>query len=359
VVYSGGRVFFTRGDTLMAQEFDVDRLALSGDASPAMDVGVSVWDMSPTGTLAYARARPLLSSQLMLVDRTGNALGTLGDTAPYFTIEISPDGSRAAGAIVDVSRTLFGDVWQFDLTGGGRTRLTFDASRTIGRAVWSPDGSRIVFVKAEAGRVDLFERAADGAGEDIRLTTDGVFKIPLSWTTDGRSIVYGVIAAPANTGNDIWILPLDGDRKPRPYLQTRFSELGAQVSRDGRWLAYSSNESGRYEIYVARFADGGAKRQISTDGGIWPRWRADGNEIFWVQGSTVTAATIDARGPAVNVQSIRRLFDVPNLSGADFPYAVTPDGQRILALATAPSTEEVGPTGITVVVNWEPRSAQP
>jgi Tol biopolymer transport system component len=358
VAYSQGRLFSMRGDTLMQQPFDLDRLAVAGDASPVLDLGaLGVWDVSATGTLAYARGRTLPLSQLALFDRSGKALGTLGDTAAYYSIEISPDGSRAAGEILEQADSFVGDIWLFDLASRARTRLTFDASATFSHAIWSPDGARLVYLKRVGNKLDFVERAADGTGEERRLTEDGGAKLPSSWSRDGRFIAYGTISG-SGTGNDIWILPLDGEGKPRPFLQTRFSEFAPQISPDGRWLVYGSNESGRNEIYAARLPDGGAKRQISTDGGNWPRWRADGKEIFWLSGLTVTAASVDTGGPAVEVRSIQKLFDLPN-SMSDFPYDVTPDGQRFLAVAIPPATQDTGPAGITIVVNWKPRAAQP
>lgn len=126
------------------------------------------------------------------------------------------------------------------------------ASTTVGRAIWSPDGSRIIFIKVSNGKeLNLFERASNGAGGEQPVLQDGSVKFPLSWSPDGRFVAYVVAGGSADTGNDIWILPLFGDRKPFPYLQTRFSEFAAQFSPDGRWVAYRSNESGRGEVYVA------------------------------------------------------------------------------------------------------------
>ena len=157
-------------------------------------------------------------------------------------------------------------------------------------------------------------------------------------------------AAPGSptTGNDLWVLPLFGDRKPFPYLQTRFNENGGQFSPDGRWIAYQSNESGRNEVYVAAFPGAGGKRQISTDGGDGPRWRRDGKELFYLApNNTLMAAAVNGQGASFEVASVTPLFETRRGSG-DFPYDVSADGQRFLIISAAADARAAG---ITVVVN--------
>ena len=226
VAYSQGRLFFTRAGTLMAQGFDAAGLKLIGEPSPIAEIPGGVFSVSTSGVLAYQAGTDANRPRLGWFDRTGKSLGALGEAANYYTVEISPDGSHAAGGIKEQGKPFAGDVWLYDLTGNGRTRLTFDAANTLGRAVWAPDGKRVVYMKTRRGQsgFDLFQKASDGAGGEQAVLEDGVNKYPSSWSPDGRFLLYMAVPGSPTTGNDLWVLPLFGDRKPFPYLQTRFSE---------------------------------------------------------------------------------------------------------------------------------------
>jgi serine/threonine protein kinase/Tol biopolymer transport system component len=349
VAYSQGRLFFVRADTLMTQRFNAVALTLTGEPSPIAEIPGGVFSVSTTGVLCYQSGTNRNRRRFEWFDRAGKSLGALGEAANYYTVEISPDGSHAAGGILEQGR-LAGDLWLYDLTGNGRTRLTFDAANTVGRAIWAPDGRRVVYAKKRSGQenLDLFQKASDGAGGEQAVLEDVGTKLPSSWSADGRFVLYMTTAPGSSaTGIDLWVLPLFGDRKPFPYLQTRFNEGDGMFSPDGRWVAYRSNDSGRNEVYVAAFPGAGGKRQISTAGGVAPRWRRDGKEIFYLDlNSTLMAAAVNGQGGSFEVASVKPLFETRAVS--NYPYDVSADGQRFLIVHTA---NEAGAAGITVAVN--------
>ena len=246
------------------------------------------------------------------------------------------------------------DIWLLDLERDGLpTRFTFDAAADVA-PVWSPDGSRVAFGSSRQGNLDLYQKASSGAGAEEVLLADDGDSVPTSWSPDGRFLLY----ARVGLQSDIWVLPLFGDRKPFPFVQTaRRTRATVRFSPDGRWIVYTSIESGRTEVYVAPFSgSGGApagKRQISTGGGTQPHWRQDGREIVYVTlppDATLMAAAVTARDTAFDVGTVEPLFAVrPPGTGGTF-YDVSPDGQRFL-VNMAPEVT-TAPTPITVVVNW-------
>jgi eukaryotic-like serine/threonine-protein kinase len=221
-------------------------------------------------------------------------------------------------------------------------RFTVDpAADTI--PIWSPDGNRIVFGSdRRAGNLDLYEKPVNGVQSEAILLESAADKTAHDWSPDGRFILYSSLDP--KTRRDLWALPLFGDRTPLPFARTPSEEGGARFSPDGRWVAYTSDESGRNEIYVQPFPGPGPKMQISTEGGSNPEWRRDGQEVFYTNqdGPRLMAVPIALNGAAVDVGTPVALFSIP-----PGPYAVAPDGQRILV--AAPS--EQGST-ITVVLNW-------
>jgi hypothetical protein len=349
-VYSQGRLFFTRADTLMALEFDAAALKLVAEPSPIAEIPGGTFDASTGGVLAYESGTDPDRSLLASFDRTGRSLGVLGEAANYYSVEISPDGAHAAGGIHEQINTFQGDVWLYDLKGNGRTRLTFDAANTTPRAIWAPDSRRVVYaVNSSQSSGTLFQKASDGAGDEQAVLKDNVIKNLSSWSPDGRFLLYIAVPGSPTTGNDLWVLPLFGDRKPYPYLQTRFNEWGGRFSPDGRWVAYDSNESGRTEVYVAAFPGAGGKRQISTDGGANPRWRRDGKELFYLApNNTLMAAAVNSQGASFEVASVTALFETRRSGNTDFPYDVSADGQRFLIIS---ASDDTSASGITVAVN--------
>ena len=353
VVYSQGHLLFVRETTLMAQPFDLRRLALTASAFPIAEQiqtqgnfpPSGVFSASENGVLAYQGGGATTNSQLVWFDRTGKQIGVLGDPAANSGIELSPDGRQASVSIPDDAGK-GRDIWLYDVARGLRTRFTFDRANALA-SIWSPDGSRVVFDTGRKGHQDLYQKASSGAGAEEVLLEDNLDKYPTSWSPDGRFLLYASIGGP--TGLDLFVLPLFGDRKPFPFLQTQFNESSGRFSPDGRWVAYSSNESGRYEVYCAPFPGPGGKWQISTAGGVWPRWRSDGNEIFYLApGRELMAAAVNGKGSSFEVGAVKQLFQT-RATGLEDRYAVSADGQRFL-INTTP--EQAASAPITVVLNW-------
>jgi Tol biopolymer transport system component len=240
------------------------------------------------------------------------------------------------------------DIWSVDVDSRLRTRLTFGPADEEG-AIWSPDGSRVVFCARPKGPFDLYQKASSGIGADEVLVEDALNKVPTGWSPDGRFVFY--YRPPRSTAgeNDIWVLPLFGDRQPYPFLHTPFDEAQGRFSPDGRWVAYVSDEAGAPEIYVTPFPSASGKWRISTAGGAWPQWRRDGREIFYVESENrLMAAAVDGRGPDFKVGPARVLFKAAWKSFGN-PCVASADGQRLLVNMLV---EEPAAVPITVVVNW-------
>jgi len=354
VLYSQGHLLFLRDKTLMAQPFDTRRLALTGDAIPIAESiqtqgtvnPYGLFSASESGVLAYQAGPGTGGSQLVWFDRTGKQIGVLGDSTALADPELSPDGKRLSdNKLAQAGNTV--DIWVYDLVRGLPTRFTF--GEDAGASIWSPDGSRIVFASRQKGHLDLYQKATSGAGAEELLFQDSLDKFPESWSPDGRFILYR--SAGASTSFNLFVLPLSGDRKPFPFLSidTKFVMLFGQFSPDGRWIVYTSTESGRTEIYVAPFPSGGGKWQISTSGGSAPRWRRDGNEIFYLApDNKLMAAAVNGKGSSLEVGAVRPLFQT-NSIGSSSSFAVSADGQRFL-INTASVQAASAP--ITVVLNW-------
>jgi dipeptidyl aminopeptidase/acylaminoacyl peptidase len=339
---------------------DVAQATLVGMPTTVADAvaGVSV---SATGLVAY-RAGVLNRRQLTWFDRSGTARGTVGvpDGANLENPRVSPDGRS-----VIVYRTLQGggDLWLLD--GVRMNRLTFDAALDD-RAVWSPDGTRIVFRSNRTGLGDLYQKLTNGAGVEERLMASDQATSPNSWSGDGRFLLYHSVDPQTDT--DLWVLPMVGDGKPSVFLKTPFRELWARFSPDGRWVAYQSSESGRPEIYVRPFAPPGATQvlsasggqwQVSTEGGTFPVWRPDGKELYYLNAAgamiaapiTVTGTTLAPGVPVVLFPTRVWWGGVDVQQG--WQYDVAPDGRFLI------NTELEGPVApITLLMNWSPGSKQ-
>jgi serine/threonine protein kinase len=364
--YVAGNLFFMRDGTLMAQPFDDVKLQLRGEPVPIAEhvatTGLTgTFSVSPSGILAYrAGAAPVARFQPTWFDRQGKVLGTVGERGPDLGFVLSPDGMSAT--VRDAAPTQRGDIWRLDFTRGVRTRLTFRQSAGS-TAVWSPEGSRIIF--ASGTNFDtLYEKASSGAGDEKELLKKpGQVEYPTSWSRDGRFLLYETELTP-KTGTDMWVLPLEGDRKPVLMLGTEFNEGAGTFSPDMRWISYVSVESGRAEIYVRPFLAGSngasgpsgpslgeGKWQVSKDGGSGPpRWRADGKElIFSALNGSMMSVDVSANGSAFQPGVPKQLFAAPEGHGGD--WDVTSDGKRFL-MGIAPM-QKVVDEPITVVLNWQ------
>ena len=351
VFYTQGHLLFLREAMLMAQPFDARRFLLSGDAFPIAEqiqtTGTNppygVFSASENGVLAYQKGTASTDSQLVWVDRRGKQIGVLGEPARYSDVELSPDGKRAAVSMSDGKQR---DIWLLDVARGLKARFTFDPGDEV-LPIWSPDGSRLVYGSRRKGHLDLYQKSSSGVGTEELLLEDKLDKSPSSWSPDGRFILYESFGG--STGGDVFVLPLFGERKPYPFVQTQFNDIPVQFSPDGRWVAYNSNESGKYEVYVVPFPEISGKWQISTSGGTYPRWSHNGAEIFYVApDNKLMAAAVNGKGANFETGVVKPLFEV-QAARATFSYDVSADGQRFL-INTAPDHTESAP--ITVVLNW-------
>ncbi len=349
-----GYLIFRREATLMAQRFDADKLALTGDPFPiAEDVGFDAtsyqgfFSVSDNGVLVY-QSGAAGKTQFTWFDRTGKELGTVGESADQGDVQLSPDGSRLAFRQVEF-RTGAINIWLMELAGGATSRFTFDQTVDFG-PIWSPDGNRVVFASLRDGPPSLFQKLSNSAGNEEPLLKNFIPKIPFDWSRDGRFIIYSVIDP--KTSWDLWVLPLEGDQTPVSFLQTDSDERQAQFSPNGKWVAYTSIESGRPEVYVRPFPAAAGKWQVSTGGGEQPRWRGDGKELFYLSvDRKLMALEVNTEGATFEHQAPKALF-VTRVGGIDTPgnyYAVTADGQRFLLNNLV---EEAAHTPISVVLNW-------
>jgi dipeptidyl aminopeptidase/acylaminoacyl peptidase len=359
----GGDLFFMRENTLMVQPFDAGKLQLLGEPVPVAEhVGgsgsVAYFSVSRTGVLAY-RTGPAINggggTLPTWFDRQGKVTSIVGQ--PFFDqpLVLSPDATRAAGR--DAANQARGDIWWLEFARGIRTRLTFRQSPGT-LPVWSPDGSRIAFSAGNAAET-IYEKAVSGAGDEKELmkASDGP-NTPTSWSRDGRFLLYTGRAP--KTGADIWVLPMVGDRKPSLLLGTQFIEGQARFSPDGRWISYTSDESGRNEVYIRPFMasgpSGGApslgagKWQLSKDGGNQARWRDDGKEIVFLgPGRSVMAVDVNGSGTAFQVGALHLLFTAPPSPSVD----MASDGKRFLLNMEPGQVQAKTAAPIAVVLNWQ------
>jgi serine/threonine-protein kinase len=358
-----GHLIYYRAGTILAVPFDLGRLDLRGAPLPVVEnvmssgpaTGAAAFSVSNAGLIAYvAGSGSFGGMNLVWVDRRGSSQILPAPPRPYRVPRLSPDGHQVAVVIGT-------DIWTYDLIRTTLTRFTSDGNVPpgAGAAVWTPDGKRIVFPHNTGPAANLFWKAADGSGQEERLTTSENSQQVGSVSPDNRSLICTSIEP--KTGRDLWVMPLDGDRKPRPFLQTSFQESSGQISPDGHWVAYSSDESGRLEVYVRPFPNSGGKSQVSTEGGSEVAWSQKGHELFYRAGSQKEKMmVVDVQTqPTFSADKPRLLFEGAYLAngggnttaGAGAFYSVAPDGEHFLMLK-APEEPQGTLTKINVVLNW-------
>ena len=357
-----GRLLFLRGDTLMARPFDAQRLQFTGEAVRVADsVGTNgaylgLFSVSSNGILATSSGGSG-NRQLVWYDRQGKALGNAGEPARRDEISLSPDGKSVAEGRVDAQGSWA--VWVMDLARGASSRFTFE-STGAGDAIWSPDGSQIIYAAGGGQSADIYRRSSNGATKEEVLFHSDSLKTPLDWSSDGRWLLYAERGK--DTGFDLWALPdptgpAGQERKPIPYLVTPFNEVQAKFSPDGKWVAYSSNESGTVEVYVRPFpASSGGKWLVSNGGGRQVRWRPDGKELFYVApGGALMAAEVHVTATTFEVGAPKLLFRPQLLGGLGggpstlWRYDISKDGQRFLINTAG---DDKSSTPITVTTQW-------
>ena len=347
-----GHVVYVQKGILMAVEFDPQTMEVRGSPLQVREnvmesgQGAAQYGVSHLGSFVYVPGGDLPDQrQLVLVDRTGKEQSLDAPMNAYAHVRLSPDSSRAAVEVDGGART----TWIYDVARKTRTRFFYEEGTW---PLWTPDSRQIVFYSRRAGTRGLFWKPAGGSGAEEQLVvTQADFAVPVSFSPDGRFLAF--VESRPSTGYDIGVLPLEGARTPQPFLQTRFNESTPMVSPDGRWLAYTSNESGRNEIYVQPFPTPGEKVQISRNGGADPVWAANGRELFFRGGDRMQAVPVQTNAGFVAGNPVE-LFDeraYGKLLRGPVPmgsYDVTADGLHFLMIkALAPA-----PTQINVVVNW-------
>ncbi len=343
-----GYLLYVRGATLLAHPFDARKLTLQGDPFPVADrvdyhegTGLANFSVSETGTLVYGTRAT--SARLVWKDRDGHVTGEVGATGEYVHWRLSPDQQKVAATLVD-PRTGIADLWIIELARNVSSRFTTrPADRGV--AVWSPDGSRIIYTATRDAPPSLHQKTLIGSDEEVLLPPGGTLQMPDDWSPDGRFFLYA--NRDPNTGLDLWVLPLSGERRPAPFLRTAFAEFDATFSPDGRWVAFVSNESGQPEVYVEPFKDRGERRRVSLAGGSEPHWPRKGHELFYLAADNRLMAVPVKLGPRLELGAPQALFVVERAEIWD--YDVTSDGRRFLVRASIPGS--VSPV-TTVVLNW-------
>ena len=330
--------------------FSLETLKATGEAFPIGE-GMRAPSVAADGTLVYLNVVAAGRQQLLWRDREGKELGVIGRPQQNIRYPVlSPDGRRVAAEGTEDGNV---DVWVHDVERLLRRRLTFDPARDS-RPLWSPSGEEITFHSDRQGNIDILQRPTDGTGEPVLLVGTDLFERPYDWSSDGKYLLY-TVANPENR-LDLWYLKRKEDGsgfEPASFLQTPFNETAPQLSPDGRFVAYCSDESGQYEVYVQPFPEGGGNWQVSTNGGCQPRWRHDGKELFYVEGDMLIAVVVKST-PRFSSGSATSLFRDPGLGQASanqIQYDVVADGQRFVLVGTPDSEEDKKPS-IHVVMNW-------
>ena len=349
-------LLYLRGSTLMAQPFDAGSQKLKGEAFPVAEqvdspqlFRLGYFTVSQTGMMVYQTGGASSSGQFVWFDSDGKPGTVISEPGTEGEPLLSPDGNRLAYLVTD-SGGKTADVWILDLARGVRTRFTFGPD-VADSPVWSPDGSRIVYDLFHDGRQDLYLKNASGAGTAQMLFHSDANKAPLDWSRDGRYILFATLDPQGKTKYDIWALPMFGDQKPFPFIHSEFNEPAATFSPDGHWVAFDSDESGNFEVYLTPFPAGGGKWQVSQGGGVQPVWNGDGRTLYYIApGGKLTAVSIAEKDSAVEIGTPHMLFQTTIADAGAFgrAYSVMPDGKRFLVekqeRGTAPP--------LTLVANW-------
>src|SRR5215471_7841647 len=348
-------LLFGRGRNLMIVGFNPETLTVSGKAIPVLQeldlrsgfggfsapYAASQYDVSRNGTLVYIRGNEQ-NTENKLVWGEHDAKPQPFPLKPnvYESPRFSPDGRQIALTV----RLPDIDVWIYDFDRGALRRMTF-APGEDELPVWSPDGKRIAF--ASNGRQQAFVLPADGSGQEESLMKNDTHFHLQSWSPDGKLIAFERLGASGRW--EIWMLPMEEEHKPYPYLQGQFQELHPAFSPDGKWLAYTSTESGRREVYVQRFPGPGEKAQVSTDGGAYATWSRDGRRLIYESSDTLWAVDVTS-SPTFRVGKAHVLYQGQTWNEAAGPnYALSPDGKRFVVVERSKDSAE---TNINVVLNW-------
>jgi Tol biopolymer transport system component/predicted Ser/Thr protein kinase len=363
--HEGDQLLFLRDGTLMAQPMNARTLEMTGEAFLVAEhvgsyLSYGAFSASTNGALAYrSGAGTFGNSLVMWFDRDGKSLGAVSRTRIYTDLALSPDEKRLAVSDRD-PQAGNRDIWLFDLQRGVPQRFTFEPSLES-TPIWSPDGSKVAFASNRDGLYNIYQKESGGTGTEQALLKSDASKYPLDWSPDGRYLLY-YMQDLKNKG-DLWVLPVNPPGKPMPFVQSPFTETQGQFSRGpggGRWVAYASDESGAFQVYVQPFppapSGGGSKFQISTGGGLQPRWRGDGKELFYLASDGKLMAVEVKTSPRFEAGIPRALF-APRITGGigmaapGSRYAVSRDGKRFV-MNVLGQAEEPDAAPVTIVLNW-------
>jgi serine/threonine protein kinase/Tol biopolymer transport system component len=355
-----GHLVYARSGSLLAVPFDLANLKVAGQPFPvargvfmSVNTGFAEFDMASDGTLIYVPGAVEGGERTPVwVDRQGRSSPLPLPERSYLHPRISPNERQIALEVEGATH----DLYTYDLARGTFTKVTFDGHSHW--PLWTPNGDRLTFRSGRTGTFSMWSMLADRSGQEERLTTIGVYQSPASWTPDGRSVAFTQVDV-AGTGPDVYVLSLDGDRKPVALARSKFAEGSPNFSADGRWVAYSSNESGRPEIYAQPWPGPGPKIQISAEGGTDPVWSRRSGELFYRNGDKMMAVAVDTR-QRLTVSKPHVLWEghyshgMSSSCGAPGPtstnYDVTPDGKRFLMIQD--KDQDVAGRQLTVVLNW-------
>jgi len=343
--YAGGQLIYARAGALWAAPFDPVQLKVAGPSVLVLEgvassgYGSADFSVSRDGSLVYVPGKLRgTDRKLVQVNRAGKTRPLTDSRRAFSTLSLSPDGRRLALTIEAAND----QIWVYDLE---RSTLLPQTLRwNNGGAIWTPDGSRLTFSSTRGTASNLFWQPADGSGPAERLTTSANWEEAQAWSPDGKALVF----LDNDNTHVIWILQVDGDRKPRPFLHVPFLQDHARLSPNGRWLAYVSDESGREEVYVVPFPGSGGRWPISTDGGSEPVWARSGRELFYRSGDRMMAVAVTTDA-TFGASKPRLLFEAEAPTDTAQTYDVTPDGEFVMI---EPGDSDRPPTQINVVLNW-------
>jgi serine/threonine-protein kinase len=338
-------------DTLFAVPFSLDRLEPKGGPVSVLE-GVRHYDISESGTLAYM-PRVSIGRTLVWVNREGKEEPLSAAPDQYSTVRISPDGTRVA---LSIGPTPKYHIWIWDIVRGTKTRLTPDEFTDNLIPLWTLDGKRIVYASSRENNLlsDLYWKASDGTGDAEKLgSSPGRGLFPWSWSKDGKILALSEIIYPLP--DDIGMLSMEGARLRKPLFQEKYSESQPQISPDGKWIAYVSDESGASEVYVRPFPEvNKGKAQVSTSGGGSPLWSPDARELYYRSGDAVMMVPVES-GPAFKPGKAAVLFQGTYSGGRAVSqvslWDISPDGKRFLMLKETDAAAEAT-RKINIVVNW-------
>jgi Tol biopolymer transport system component len=352
--YTSGQLLYVREDGLVAQPFDLGRLETRGDPV-VIAPRVSVLD-DWTGSYVFSAAESNLllapvatvPSRLLWFDRSGREVGGVGEPNIFVTVRLAPDGHRAAATVLNASKN-FWEIWLYETASGTGTRFVFGSGENA-VPVWSPDGNRIFFGsdrKKHSRNADLWVKAIDGSGEEPFVESPDLL-VPGDWSSDGRYLAIAKIPLAGKRNNELWVLNASDLQHQIPFAREAATQARARFSPDGKWIAFDSDESGTFEVYVRPFPGTGGKWKVSTAGGTQPTWRRDGRELFYVAADNRIMAVPVTFVPVFQAGSPVPLFPIhPSPDGPS--YDVAADGQRFL-VATAP--EGAGSPPLSMLMNW-------